>query len=55
MGSTSRASQFSKLHKVLAKHYQPVPVPERPVLEHLLFACCLENAPYRSRKKHLPD
>ncbi len=46
MGSTSRASQFSKLHKVLAKHYQPVPVPERPVLEHLLFACCLENAPY---------
>ncbi|MBN2291688.1 MAG: hypothetical protein JXM70_04645 [Pirellulales bacterium] len=35
------------MHKVLAKHYNPVaPTTERPVIEHLLFACCLENARY---------
>ena len=47
MSSPSRSPQFTKLHKVLKKHYQPVSVSaERPVLEHLVFACLLENAPY---------
>lgn len=47
MSTPSRTSQFSKLHKVLKKHYKPVvPSGERPVLEHLLFACCLEDAHY---------
>ena len=47
MSSPSRTAQFAKVHKVLKKCYQPVtPNPERPVLEHLLFACCLENAHY---------
>jgi hypothetical protein len=47
MSSPSRTAQFAKVHKVLKKHYEPVtPNPERPVLEHLLFACCLENSPY---------
>ena len=45
MASSSRSAQFTQLHKVLKKHYQPVAAdPERPVLEHLLFACCLEDA-----------
>jgi len=45
MAGPSRTSQFSKVHKTLKKHYKPVvPDPERPVLEHLLLACCLENA-----------
>ena len=45
MAPSSRSAQFTKLHKILKKHYRPVAVvPERPVLEHLLFACCLENA-----------
>jgi endonuclease III len=45
MSSPSRTAQFAKVHKVLKKYYKPVlPNPERPVLEHLLFACCLENA-----------
>ena len=43
--TTNRAARITKIHKVLKKHYQPVaPPPERPVLEHLLYACCLENA-----------
>jgi endonuclease-3 len=48
MASTpSRTSQLNKVHKVLKKHYKPVaPDTERPVLDQLLFACCLENAPY---------
>ena len=45
MAPSSRSAQFTRLHKILKKHYRPVAVdPERPVLEHLLFACCLENA-----------
>ena len=47
MAGPSRTSQFNKVHKTLKKHYKPVvPDPERPVLEHLLMACCLENAHY---------
>ena len=47
MTSVSRTSQFAKVTKVLKKHYKPVGVDlQRPVLEHLLFACCLENAHY---------
>ncbi|MBN2217123.1 MAG: hypothetical protein JW719_07085 [Pirellulales bacterium] len=47
MSAPSRSAQFTKLHKVLKKHYKPVSVSaERPVLEHLIFACLLEDAPY---------
>ena len=43
--STNRAALLTKLHKVLKKHYKPVSPPkDRTVLEHLLYACCLENA-----------
>jgi endonuclease-3 len=46
MSSPSRTAQFVKLQKTLKKIYQPVALAERSVLEQLLFACCLENAPY---------
>jgi len=36
------------MHRVLKKHFKPVPPPtDRPLLEQLLFACCLENAHYQ--------
>ncbi len=47
MGTPNRATQINKLQKVLKKHYDPVVFPaERTLLEHLLYACCLENASY---------
>jgi hypothetical protein len=43
--STNRTAILNKIHKVLKKHYKPVAPPEeRTVLEHMLYACCLENA-----------
>lgn len=52
MAAPSRSSQFVKLHKILKKHYKPVaPDSSRPVLEQLLFACCLENAPYEAAEE----
>jgi endonuclease III len=43
--STNRAALLTKLHKVLKKHYKPAAPPAgRTVLEHLLYACCLENS-----------
>ncbi|HJN12666.1 MAG: hypothetical protein QGG09_04895 [Pirellulaceae bacterium] len=45
MNVPNRAALISKTHKVLKKHYRPVqPQSERTVLEHLLYACCLENS-----------
>ena len=47
MASVSRSAIFGKIHKVLKKYYKPVAPPaERTVLEHLLFACVLEDARY---------
>lgn len=52
MATVSRTSQFAKVLKVLKKHYQPVPCEaERPVLEHLLYACCLEDAHYEAAEE----
>ena len=45
MAASNRAALLSKTHRVLKKHYKPVvPPPERTLLEHLIFACCLENS-----------
>jgi endonuclease III len=45
MSATNRAALFGKIHKVLKKHYEPViPPSDRSTLEHLLYACVLENA-----------
>lgn len=45
MTASNRASKIDALHKSLKKHFKPAPdAPERSVLEHLLYACCLEDA-----------
>jgi endonuclease III len=45
MASVSRTAIFAKIQKVLKKYYKPAAPPaERTVLEHLLFACVLEDA-----------
>ncbi len=52
MTTATRTAQFGKLHKVLKKHYKPVPTnPDRTVMEHLLFACCLEDARYEAAEE----
>lgn len=44
MTAPSRTAQFAKVHKVLKKHFKPAPSHDgRTVIEHLLFACCLED------------
>lgn len=49
MSAANKASLLTKAHKVLKKHYEPViPPSDRTVLEHLLYSCCLENAPFES-------
>lgn len=45
MASNNRAAQINKVIKVVKKHYKPVEAPrERNVLEHLVFASCVENS-----------
>jgi hypothetical protein len=45
MNAVSRTAQFAKVHKILKKHCKSsVPSAGRTVIEHLLFACCLEGA-----------
>jgi endonuclease-3 len=46
MAPSNRSTIITKTHKVLAKHFKPVTPAERTVLEHLLYACCLEDARY---------
>jgi hypothetical protein len=52
MATPSRSGLITKLQKVLKKHYSAV-VPEasRSVLEHVLFASCLENAQYAAAEE----
>lgn len=52
MGSASRSTEYVNAFKVLKKCYQPVcPLDDRTVLEHLLFACCLEDAHYEAAEE----
>ena len=45
MTAGNRATKYEHLHKSLKKHFKPVTeTPERSVLEHLIYACCLEDA-----------
>jgi hypothetical protein len=49
MASTQRADRYEQLYKALKKHYKPVTPPtDRKVLDHLLYACCLEDATYEA-------
>jgi len=44
MSAPKRTDLLGILQKVLAKHYKPYKATERPVLEQLLYACCLEDS-----------
>lgn len=46
MATPNRAAILIKTHKQISKHYSAVKPPERSVLETVLYACCLQNAPY---------
>lgn len=46
MATNNRAAIIDKLQKVLKKHYEPVTPPQRTLMENLLYACCLEDAPH---------
>lgn len=48
MATPNRSALLTRLHKVLKKHYKPIEPPQRPVLEHILYAACLENAGYEA-------
>jgi len=50
----NRQQLIAKMHKVLRSQYKPVtPNVSRPILEQVLYACCLENAPYDVAEKAL--
>ncbi len=47
MSNKNRGDRIQLLFKVVNKHFTPVPAPsDRSVLEHLIYACCLEDAKY---------
>lgn len=47
MSTKNRGDRIQLLHKVVVKHFTPVAAPDdRSVLEHMLYACCLEDAQY---------
>jgi endonuclease-3 len=47
MTAVNRTAQFAKVYKILKKHYKPASANiGRTVTEHLIFACCLEDARY---------
>lgn len=48
MSIPNRAAKIARAHKVLKKHYKPYIVPDRPILEHLLYACCLQSATHEA-------
>jgi hypothetical protein len=52
MSEPNRAALINKLYKVLKAHYKPVAQNgDRPLLQHMLYACCLENAHYDKAQK----
>lgn len=47
MAASNRAKLIAKLHTELKKNYSLPPAqPSRPLLEHLLYACLLQDAPF---------
>ena len=45
MAAKNRADLLTKLHKFVKKEYEPVlPPSSRSVLDHMLYACCLEDS-----------
>ena len=49
MSAKDRAALILKLYKACKKHFEPViPPSDRTVLEHMLYACCLEDSTYEA-------
>ncbi len=54
MSATNRAAVFAKLQRVAKKHYPVVKPPAgRNVLEHLMYACCLQNSQFEQADEAL--
>ena len=52
--AVNRSSLYTKIHKVLKKHYKPVaPNARLPLMQQLLYACCLETASAEAADKAL--
>jgi endonuclease III len=52
MSEPNRAALINKLYKALKAHYKPVAQNgDRPLLQHMLYACCLENTHYDKAQK----
>lgn len=52
MATPNRSALIGRTLKVLRKHYKPLPAPkDRSVLEHLLFACLVEDSPQESAEQ----
>jgi endonuclease-3 len=53
MAAPSRSALIAKAHKILRKHYPKVEAPDgsRPLLEELLYGCCLENSSSAAAEK----
>ena len=52
MTPVSRTAKFARVHKTLKKHYKAMsPRADRSVLEHLIFACCLEDTRYEAAEE----
>lgn len=49
MSAKNRGDRIQLLQKVVKKYYKPMPAPEgRSVLEHVIYASCLEDALYEA-------
>jgi endonuclease III len=53
MASKNRAALVNKALKVVKKHFKPAApaAKDRTLLEHLVFACCVENSPYEAGER----
>jgi len=52
MATPNRSVLIGRTLKVLRKHYKPVmPPKDRPLFDHLLFACLLEDSPYEAAEQ----
>ena len=50
----NRSGLYTKIHKVLKKHYKPAtPNTRLPLMQQLLYGCCLENAAVAAADKAL--
>ena len=48
MATLNRAALLTKLHKALRQQFKPLPDDQRPLMEQLLYAACLENTTYET-------